>query len=54
MQLIDGLTIYEGVVEICRNDVWGLITSDDNFDEAEAQEIRSQLQLPSECENLVL
>ena len=54
MRLIDGVTMYDGVVEICRNDVWGLITADDKFGQTEAQQLCAHLGLPSECENIVL
>lgn len=54
MRLIDGVTMYDGVVEICRNDVWGLITADSNFGQAEAQQLCAHLQLPSECENFAV
>ena len=53
LRLIDGATMYEGVVEVCRNNVWGLITAND-FGNTEAQQLCIQLGFPSECEEKVL
>lgn len=54
MRLIDGVTEYDGVVEICRNNVWGLITLDANFSQIEAGEICNQLDMPHDCEKELL
>ena len=46
--------MYDGVVEVCRNNVWGLITANSDFDNTEAQELCSQLGLPNDCEKNAL
>ena len=50
LQLIDGVTMNDGVVEVCRNNVWGLITAVDDFGNTEARDLCERLDRPYECE----
>ena len=49
VRLVDGMTIYEGRVEICLYGEWGTIC-DHNWGESDARVACTQLGLSSECE----
>ena len=46
IRLVNGNTKLEGTVEVCRNDLWGLV-SDERWDTEDATVVCKQLGLPS-------
>ena len=49
VRLVNGKTKLEGTVEVCHNDLWGLI-SDERWDTEDATVVCKQLGLPSKGE----
>ena len=46
VRLVNGATDYQGVVEVCLNSVWGLI-SDSGWDYQDAKVVCRQLNMPT-------